>query len=99
MTRLRDRLDEARNIKSEVGKVKKMVKKFSSDSFKIRGKLYADVEKIVESIDKSEDETGMSMFENEMNDMLKQFTMDHHMKEVINDISMDTYTIFWKKDR
>jgi hypothetical protein len=99
MTRLRDKLDEARNIKSEVGKVKKMVKKFASDSFKTRGKLYADVEKIVESIDKSEDETGMSMFENDLNDMLKQFTMDHHMKEVINDISMDTYTIFWKKDR
>jgi hypothetical protein len=99
MTRLRERLDEVRNIKGEVGKVKKMIKKFAYDTSKARGLLYANIEKTAESVGKTNDADMMLEFENEMKSMLKFVTADPHMNEMRKEIIQEIYTIFWKKDR
>jgi len=97
MSKLKDYITEARNIKGDVGRVKKIFKKFDSNYEKLREKLYSDIGGIITSVDKSEDENGMSQFESWTMDMMHNTFGSQYLDDVIGDIEEIMYEKFWSK--
>lgn len=62
MSKLKQHLDESRNIKGDVGKVMKTVKKYWKERDKITRKVFEDIEKLIISVAKATDEDSFNNF-------------------------------------
>ncbi len=84
MTRLREHMDEARNIKGDIGKVKKIVKRWQKQSEILRQKTGDEIERVIRSIEMSVSDEEFKQFSDTLADILIDDQIDHNL---YNDIT------------
>jgi hypothetical protein len=69
MTRLRDRLDEARNIKGDIGNIKKTITLYVKNKKALEDKMFGDIKRQILNVAKSVDVEVFDTFVDKISDM------------------------------
>jgi hypothetical protein len=72
MTRLRDRLDEIRNIKGDIGNIKKTITQYVKNKTSLKDKMFGDVEKQMRNVAKSVEFEIFDDFADKISDMIQR---------------------------
>ena len=86
MGKLSDYLNEARNLKSDLGVIKKTLKDFKKSDEDLKDKMVDKIEKILLSIYKSESEDVFDKFTSDLMDLLRTY----YREDVADDIEKVT---------
>jgi hypothetical protein len=69
MTRLRDCLDEARNIKGDIGNIKKTITQYVKNKKALEDKMFGDIKRQILNVAKSVDVEVFDTFVDKISDM------------------------------
>ena len=78
MTRLQDHLDEARNIKGDIGNIKKTIIQYIKNNRALKDRMFGDVEKQIRSVAKAVDVEVFDDFVDKISDMVQK----HYQSEI-----------------
>jgi hypothetical protein len=92
MSKLENYLSEARNLKGDIGKIKKITKDYAKKESMLQDKMYSDMDKVVQSIlnNNIPDEELEKFFADLTKEMQKMFL---HRKDIMMGIDQRVFAL------
>ena len=79
MSKLKQYITEARNIKGDMGKIKKIVKRWEKQVEKLRQKTGDEIEHIIKSVEKNVSDVEFKLFSDTLEDDLMDDELEHNL--------------------